>query len=113
MPLKLQIDIKKTGMKIRFLCKERNISVKDIQRELCIGAFQSVYDWFSGKSLPSLDNFFRLSRLLNVKMEDMIETVVEPKALPLFVDIEWQRVRAAMRCQRLLMYAQAIQLQTE
>lgn len=75
---KLQIDIKKTGQKIKALCKERNITVKDIQKELYIGAFQSVYDWFSGKSLPSLDNLFRLSKMLNVHMEDMIEVVSEP-----------------------------------
>lgn len=43
-----------------------------IQEELDIGAFQSIYNWFSGKTLPSLDNMYRLSKLLNVAMEDMI-----------------------------------------
>lgn len=71
-----QIDMKRTGAKIKKLCKEKGITVKDIQKELCIGAFQSVYDWFSGKSLPSLDNFFYLSKLLKVQMEDMIEAVL-------------------------------------
>lgn len=70
-----QIDMRRTGIKLKKLCKEKGITVKDIQKELCIGAFQSVYDWFSGKSLPSLDNFFYLSKLLKVKMEDMIEVV--------------------------------------
>ena len=74
----LQIDIKKTGMKLKFLCNKRNITVKDIQKELCIGAFQSVYNWFSGKSLPSLDNMFRLSKMLGVQMEDIIEVVSKP-----------------------------------
>lgn len=73
-----QIDMKRTGTKLKKLCKEKGITVKDIQTELCIGAFQSVYDWFSGKSLPSLDNFFYLSKLLKVKMEDMIEVVIPP-----------------------------------
>ena len=75
---KLQIDMKRTGAKIKALCAERDITVKDIQKELYIGAFQSVYDWFSGKTLPSLDNLFRLSKMLNVHMEDMIEVVSEP-----------------------------------
>lgn len=70
--------MKRTGAKIKALCRERNIAVKDIQKELYIGAFQSVYDWFSGKTLPSLDNLFRLSKMLNVHMEDMIEVVSEP-----------------------------------
>lgn len=85
----LQIDMKKTGVKIKMLCKERNITVRDIQNNLCIGAFQSVYDWFSGKTLPSVDNLFRLSKLLNVHMEDMIEVVSQP-----IVDIQlWGRQR--------------------
>ena len=74
----LQIDMKKTGAKIKALCKERNITVKDIQQELYISAFQSIYDWFSGKSLPSVDNLFGLSKILNVHMEDMIEVVSKP-----------------------------------
>ena len=57
-----QIDMKRTGAKIKKLCKEKGITVKDIQKELCIGAFQTVYDWFSGKSLPSVDNLFYLGR---------------------------------------------------
>ena len=74
----LQIDMRRTGAKIKSLCKERNITVKDIQRQLYIGAFQTVYDWFSGKSLPSLDNFYRLSKMLNVHMEDIIQVVASP-----------------------------------
>ena len=68
--------MKRTGAKIKALCKERNITVKDIQRELYISAHQSVYDWFAGKTLPSLDNMYRLSKLLHVHMEDMIEVVL-------------------------------------
>lgn len=67
-----QIDMKKTGKRIKRLCDERGITVKIIQEELNIGAFQSIYNWFSGKTLPSLDNMYRLSKMLNVAMEDMI-----------------------------------------
>ncbi len=66
------IDMKKTGQRIREACKSRDISVKDIQKNLFIGSFQAVYAWFSGKSLPSLDNLYRLSRLLNVSMDSLI-----------------------------------------
>ena len=67
-----EIDIKKTGHKIKEMCKVRNISVKDIQEKLLVGSFQAVYAWFSGKSLPSLDNLYRLSRLLNLPMDSLI-----------------------------------------
>ena len=66
------IDAKKTGKRMKEICRRRNVSVKDIQEELFIGSFQAVYAWFSGKSLPSLDNLYRLSRLLNVPMDWLI-----------------------------------------
>jgi len=46
--------------------------VKQIQRELNIGSFQSVYSWFQGKTLPSLDNFYSLCKLLQVSMDSML-----------------------------------------
>lgn len=32
---------------------------------------QAIYKWLSGRSLPSLDNFVILSRLLHTSMEDI------------------------------------------
>lgn len=69
---RIGIDIKRTGERIKCLCAQRGITVKHIQEQLQIGAFQSVYNWFQGKALPSLDNMYRLSKLLNVSMEDII-----------------------------------------
>jgi len=111
----LQIDMRRTGEKIKKLCKEKKVTVKDIQKELNIGAFQSIYDWFSGKSLPSLDNFFCLSRLLKVHMEDMIEVV----PAPVTVSISWETGSKNSRnylfayFEKLSEYRSAIQLQTE
>lgn len=76
-----RIDIKNTGRKIRSLCQEKQVSVGMIQRELYIG-FQSVYAWFSGKTLPSLDNLYRLSRLLRVPMDGMIVDMEEEENCP-------------------------------
>lgn len=66
------IDVKRTGKKMKEICSQKGITVKTIQRELYIGSFQSVYAWFSGKTMPSLDNMYRLSRLLEVPMETLI-----------------------------------------
>nr|WP_300916580.1 helix-turn-helix transcriptional regulator [uncultured Acetatifactor sp.] len=66
------IDMKLTGRRLKSLCDRREITVKTIQKELYIGSFQSVYAWFAGKTLPSLDNMYRLSRLLRVPMDEMI-----------------------------------------
>lgn len=66
------IDNKRTGQRIREICKLRGITVKHIQHELHIGAYQSVYAWLEGKTLPSLDNFYCLSRMLGLPMENLI-----------------------------------------
>ena len=66
------IDVKRTGKKMKEICSQKGITVETIQRELYMGSFQSVYAWFSGKTMPSLDNMYRLSRLLEVPMEALI-----------------------------------------
>ena len=67
-----EIDFRKTGQRMKAICKRRNLSVKDIQEKLFIGSYQAIYAWFSGKTLPSLDNLYRLSRLLELPMDWMI-----------------------------------------
>ena len=66
------IDMKRTGQRIKETCDREGITVKQIQMELNIGSFQSVYSWFHGRTLPSLDNFYALCRLLHVSMDSMI-----------------------------------------
>lgn len=66
------IDSKATGEHLRQLCKSRSVTISQIQKKLNIGAFQSIYNWFSGKTMPSLENFYELSKLLCVPMNEMI-----------------------------------------
>lgn len=66
------IDMRKTGQRIKETCDNQGITVRQIQDELNIGSFQSVYSWFHGKTLPSLDNFCALCKLLHVSMDSMI-----------------------------------------
>lgn len=66
------IDMRKTGQRIKEICDNQGITVRRIQDELKIGSFQSVYSWFHGKTLPSLDNFYALCKLLHVSMDSMI-----------------------------------------
>ena len=37
-----------------------------------IGAHQSVYNWFNGKAMPTLDNYYTLCKILGVSMESLI-----------------------------------------
>ncbi len=67
-----QIDMKKTGERLRLLSRNMCISVKDIQAALCLASNQAVYDWFNGKTLPTINNLYALSRLLQVPMDNLI-----------------------------------------
>lgn len=87
------IDIKLTGQRIKELCSQKGITVKQIQKELNIGAFQSIYNWFSGKTLPTLDNFYYLSKILNVPMESMLIEKPARKSDSSKGIIGWQRTQ--------------------
>ena len=71
-PIYLSIQPQATGKRIKGLLNERGYSVKDVQNALGFENPQAVYKWLSGKSLPSLDNFVILSKLLNTRMEDIL-----------------------------------------
>lgn len=66
------IDVEKTGRTMQELCKRRGITAKNIQEYMNFSNTQSVYNWFGGKTMPSLDNFYALSKLLGVPMETII-----------------------------------------
>lgn len=66
------IHEKLTGRKIKRVCEERGLTVQDIQKKMKIGAHQSIYNWFNGKAMPSLDNYYTLCKILGVPMESLI-----------------------------------------
>ena len=67
-----EIDTKMTGERLRRICKEQHISVRDIQQFTHISSNQAVYNWFNGKTLPSVDNFLALSKMTGIPMDDLI-----------------------------------------
>lgn len=71
-PMYLSIRQKETGGRIKKLLIENGYTVKDIQSVMGFENPQAVYKWISGKSLPSLDNFIILSRLLHTSIEDIL-----------------------------------------
>lgn len=66
------IHMKLTGMRLKQLCASQGVTVKQIQQVLHIGTHQSIYNWFCGKTLPSVDNLLQLSKLLGLSIEDML-----------------------------------------
>lgn len=63
---------KETGMRIKRLMAEKKLSVREVQERLGLESPQSVYKWLHGTSLPALDNLLALSRLLGVRMEEIL-----------------------------------------
>lgn len=94
------IDQIKTGMKLKKMLETAGYSVKDIQEYLHLSCPQSIYRWFKGKILPSVDHLYALSRLLNVHMEDLLvmqgENIVY--SLGLSGDLTTKRLLAYLKC---------------
>ena len=71
-PMYVSIRQKETGSRIKRLLKENGYTVKDVQGAMGFENPQAVYKWLSGRSLPSIDNFIILSRLLHTSIEDIL-----------------------------------------
>ena len=66
------IDMKKTGLLLKYRIEKAGYTVKDIQKILQLSCPQPIYRWFKGMILPSVDHLYVLSRLLKVHMEDLL-----------------------------------------
>ena len=71
-PMYLSIRQRETGKQIKRFILENGYTVKDIQGAMGFENPQAIYKWMSGKSLPSLDNFIILSRLLHTSIENIL-----------------------------------------
>ncbi len=71
-PMYLSIQPIATGNRIKKLLGENGYTVKDIQGAMGFENPQAIYKWLSGKSLPSIDNFIILSKLLHTSIEDIL-----------------------------------------
>ena len=60
------IDMKKTGILLKYRIEKAGYTVKDIQKILQLSCPQPIYRWFKGMILPSVDHLYVLSRLLKV-----------------------------------------------
>ncbi len=79
------IDPVATGQNIIRLRKQKGLTVKDLQVWFGFNDPKAIYKWQTGQSLPSIDNLYALSVLLNVPMDSIFvgtacNTSVEPQA---------------------------------
>ena len=66
------IDMEKTGAKLKYLLTSAGYDVKYIQKYLNLACPQPVYRWYKGKVMPSLEHLYALSILLGMHMEELI-----------------------------------------
>lgn len=66
------INVKATGERIRTLRKEKGIKVTELSEFMGFSEPQAVYKWQRGETLPSVDNLFALSRILETSIEDIL-----------------------------------------
>ena len=77
------IDLEATGRRIKELRKEKHYSVEQVSEYMGFESVQAVYKWQSGKSLPTLDNMFALSRLFDTPIENILIERGESESSPL------------------------------
>lgn len=69
------INKKETGVNLRRIMDMRGVKPKDIQEYLGFGCVQSVYRWLDGVSMPTVDNLYAISKMLQVPILDKISEV--------------------------------------
>lgn len=66
------INVVATGARIKKLRKEKGIKVTELSEYMGFSEPQAVYKWQRGETLPSVDNLFALSRILETSIEDIL-----------------------------------------
>ena len=72
--LKPVLDLEATGTKIKTLMKQRGITPRQLQVLLDFPYVQTVYNWYKGKNMPTIDNLVVLAQILGVTMDDIVVT---------------------------------------
>ena len=66
------INLRETGVNIHRIMDKRGITPKDIKEYLNLASVQSVYNWCNGLNMPTIDNLYALSQLLQVSIDEIV-----------------------------------------
>ena len=58
------LDVSQSGKSLRYQIRRAGYNIREIQDYLHLSCPQPVYRWLRGKTLPSVDHLYALSRLL-------------------------------------------------
>lgn len=65
------IDPLATGKNIKHFAKDHKYTAKGVAT-MCSVTRTSVYKWYSGDNVPTVDNLIILSNLFGVKIDDLV-----------------------------------------
>lgn len=66
------INLRETGVNLHRIMDKRGITPNDVKEFLNLGTVQSVYNWCNGLNMPTIDNLYALSQLLQVSIDEII-----------------------------------------
>ena len=66
------INLRETGVNLHRIMDKRGITPKEIKEFLNLGSIQTVYNWFNGLNMPTVDNLYALSQFLQVPIDEII-----------------------------------------
>ena len=72
--LKPVLDLAATGAKIKTVMKDKGITARELQIIMDFPYVQTIYNWFAGKNMPTIDNLIVLAKILAVPMDDLVVT---------------------------------------
>ena len=72
--LKPVLDLAATGAKIKTAMKDKGLTVRELQIIMDFPYVQTIYNWFAGKNMPTIDNLVVLAKILAVPMDDLVVT---------------------------------------
>lgn len=87
------INLRETAVNLHRIMDKHGITPKDIKEFLNLGSIQTVYNWCNGLNMPTVDNLYALSRLLQVPIDEFICGNRKAIVLELIVIIENPRTR--------------------
>ena len=68
------LDLAATGAKIKTVMKDKGITARELQIIMDFPYVQTIYNWFAGKNMPTIDNLVVLAKILAVPMDDLVVT---------------------------------------
>lgn len=75
--IKPVLDLPATGARIRTLMEMNGITVRALQNIFKTPYPQSIYNWLSGKNMPSIDNLVILSEVFDIPMDEIVVVTKE------------------------------------